>query len=69
MTFNLNFMDQRFDFTSGNMDYKGLNPVHNEATDAVTWYIFKYTWDGTDCTRIEGPLVGSWDGRATLAWA
>ena len=68
ITISSNFTDHRLDNTSGELDYEGLNVVHNEATTATTWLIWKYTWDGASCTRIEGPLIGSWDGRASLAW-
>jgi hypothetical protein len=61
--------DQRYDYTSGNLDYKGVNETHKAATDSSTWEISKYTWTGSNITRIEGPLTGSWDGRAALAWA
>lgn len=60
--------DERYDYTSGNLDYKGLNTVHDAATSATTWNIYKYTWSGTNLDRIEGPLIGSWDGRAALSW-
>jgi len=60
--------DQRLEYSGGDLIYKGLNTVHKAATSATTWYIWKYTWDGSDCTRIEGPLVGSWDGNDGLAW-
>jgi len=61
--------DQRFDYTSGSLDYKGMNTTHKADTTATTWYIQKFTWAGDNIVRIEGPLVGSWDGRAALAWA
>jgi len=60
--------DQRYDYTSGNLDYKGSNVTHDAATDAETWYIWKYTWNGDNVERIEGPLIGAWDNRATLDW-
>jgi len=60
--------DLRLDWTSGDLDYKGLNTDHDAATDAATWYIWKFTWSGSNPTRIEGPLVGTWDGRAALGW-
>jgi len=61
--------DQRFDYTSGNLDYKGLHTVHKTAEGTATWEIWKYTWVSGNITRIEGPLTGSWTGRAALAWA
>jgi len=60
--------DQRLEYSGGDLIYKGFNTTHKAATDAATWYIWKFTWSGSDCVRIEGPLVGSWDGKAGLAW-
>ena len=61
--------DQRLDYTSGDLDYKGANTVHKASEGATDWEVWKYTWVGVNCTRIEGPLDGSWTGRAALAWA
>lgn len=61
--------DQRFDWTSGNLDYKAFNATHKAATSDATWYIWKYTYSAGNLTRTEGPLEGSYDGRAALAWA
>ena len=62
--------DQRFEFSGDDLIYKGLNTTHKALTSDTDWYILKYTWDGSgNPTRIEGPLVGSWDNRASLAWA
>ena len=61
--------DVRFEFSSGSLLYKGLHTTHEAATDDANWHIFKYTWDGDgNPERIEGPLVGTWDGRPGLAW-
>ena len=65
---NSYWKDVRRDYTSGNLDYEALNTVHNAGTDATTWYIWKYTWVGNNCTRTEGPLIGSVDGQDSLAW-
>lgn len=61
--------DQRFDYTSGDLDYRGANETHNAVITSESWYIWKYTYSGGDLVRIEGPLTGSWDGRASLGWA
>lgn len=61
--------DQRFDYTSGDLDYKGLSQIHKAATDiGDLWWIWKYTWSGANLVRIEGPLNGVWDSRAALGW-
>jgi len=60
--------DARFDYTSGDLDYKGLNTTHKAATSATSWYVWKFTYSGGELVRMEGPLTGSWDNRASLAW-
>ena len=65
---NAYWEDTLFDFTSGNLDYKGQHTVHKTAEGAATWWIWKYTWTSGNPTRIEGPLVGSWTNRSSLAW-
>ena len=61
--------DQRFEYSAGDLIYKGFNTTHKALVSATTWYIWKYTWVSSDCTRIEGPLVGAWDNNSGLAWA
>jgi len=64
------WLDQRMDYTSGDLDYRGITEAHKASEGASVWWIWKYTWDaGSNCTRIEGPLLGSWTDRASLAWA
>lgn len=58
----------RFDWTSGDLDYKGFNLVADASVDATDWYIWKYTWSGGSPTIIQGPLIGTWTGRAALSW-
>lgn len=61
--------DKRFDWTSGDLDYMGLSTTHKASTSAGDlWWIFKFTWSGGNPTRIEGPLNGNWDDRASLSW-
>jgi len=64
------WLDERYDYAGGtNVIYMGKNLTHNAAQAAVTWYVWKFTWDASNnCTRKEGPLVGSWAGRAALGW-
>lgn len=61
--------DIRLEYSSGDLIYKGYHIDHKAATDSATWFIWKFTWSGTDITRKEGPIIGSWDGRAALSWA
>ena len=60
--------DQRLEYSGGDLVYKGFNTTHKAAVGATTWYIWKYTWVGNDCTRIEGPLVGAWSNNSGLSW-
>jgi len=53
---------------SNNVTYMACNKVQNTATDVATWYIWKFTWSAGNCTMIEGPLVGTKDGQASLGW-
>jgi hypothetical protein len=57
---------KQYDYTSGNLDYSGFNISASAADADVTWYVWKYTWVGANCTKIQGPAVGSWTGRAIL---
>lgn len=55
----------KFDWTSGNLDYKGVN-VNADAADGDTdWLIYKYTWVGDNPTVIQ-KKQGSWTGRSLL---
>jgi hypothetical protein len=63
------WLDTRIDDTSGNVDYKGVNTVHKATEATATWRIWKFSdYSGGIARRKEGPLVGSWTGRAALAW-
>ena len=65
---NAYWHDVKMDYDgSGNLLYRGVNHVHNVATSSTDWEIWKYTYSDA-ITRIEGPLPGAWDDRATLAW-
>ena len=62
--------DQRLEYTGSNLTYKGVNETHNIGTDDSSWQVWKFSYDGSDnLVRIEGPLSGSWDNRASLDWA
>jgi len=61
--------EKRFDYTSGDLDYKGFHEIHKTAEGEGTWSVWKYTYSSGDLVRIEGPLKGSWTGRAALDWA
>ena len=64
------WLARRYDYTSGNIDYMGKHLEVDAAASDDSWYIWKYTYDGSDnLTLMQGPLVGSWDGRAGLGWS
>ena len=62
--------DQRLDWdASNNLIYMGSNTVPGAAEASSTWMVQKFTWDaGGNLTRIEGPIAGSWTGRAVIVW-
>ena len=58
-----------FEYSGSDMIYRGINITHKAATSATNWVVWKYTYTTSLLVKIEGPLVGSWDGRAALDWA
>lgn len=58
----------RFDFTTGDLDYLGKHYSSGAATSDGGWLVWKFTWSSSLPTRIQGPIVGSWDNRASLSW-
>jgi len=67
---NLNafWKDKRYDYSSGDLIYMGVCTYHDNATSEEDWEIWKFTYGADGIARIEGPLKGSWTGRASLAW-
>lgn len=68
---DLYWKETRYDYDAGGqVTYEGRNTTHKAATDVATWYIWKQTWSAVpgNLTRRQGPLVGTWDGRAALSW-
>jgi len=61
--------DKRMDWdVSGNLVYMGQNATAGVAEADTKWRISKLTWTSGNLTRIEGPLTGSWTGRAAILW-
>ena len=60
--------DTRMEYSDGDLIYRGVHYLHNPDTSEGSWEIWKYTWDGSDLVRLEGPLPGAWDNRTTLSW-
>ena len=57
--------DIRFDPNDSAPNYVGLNPQYNADGSEVNWVVYKFTYDGTDVTRIQ-KIRGSWDDRVSL---
>ena len=55
----------KFDWTTGDLDYKGTNKNGDAADSDTDWIIYKYIWDGGNPTIIQ-ERTGSWTGRAGL---
>lgn len=60
--------DEMYEWSTDDLIYIGKNTTHKAATSATTWHVWKRTYAAGKMTRQEGPLTGSWDGRAGLAW-
>jgi hypothetical protein len=58
---------QLYEYSGGNLLYRGVNPVHGAAEAATTWVVQKYTYGANGITKLER-LTGAWSGRAALAW-
>jgi hypothetical protein len=54
----------QFDWTSGDLDYMGINGSISAADGDTTWVIFKYTWVSGNPTVIK-QRVTSWTARAS----
>ena len=60
--------DKRFDYSGADLIYMGVNRDQNASSGDPNWHIWKLTWSGTSLGRIQGPIIGSWDNRASLGW-
>ncbi len=57
--------DVRFDPNDSAPNYIGVNETQNAGTDATDWIVYKFTYSGSNVTRIQ-IAMGSWDDRAGL---
>ncbi len=57
--------DIRYDANDSAPDYIGMHAETDGDTAAVGWIIYKFTYSGSDVTRIQ-KTKGIWDDRATL---
>ena len=63
--------DEKYDYDgSGNMIYLGrsLAPVAS-ASEGELWWIWKFTYDGSDVLQRRQSDSGNWDDRVALGWS
>ena len=58
----------RYSYSGGKVEYKGTHTLINPPVSDPDWVITKYSYTGNNLSLEQGPLVGSWDNRATLGW-
>lgn len=61
------YSDIRFDVDDSAPIYIGLNVTNAALTSSNDWKIYKFTYSGSNTTRIQSQ-TGVWDNRATLTW-
>lgn len=59
------YADIRYDVDDSAPIYIGSNVTTNAITSAIDWKILKFTYSGSNVTRIQ-LAYGSWDARASL---
>lgn len=59
------YADIQFDASDAAPNYIGLNKLKGASDAATDWKIYKFTYSGSDVTRIQ-LAYGSWTGRASL---
>lgn len=59
------YADIQFDASDAAPIYIGLNLLKGASNAATDWKIYKFTYSGSDVTRIQ-LAYGSWTGRAAL---
>jgi len=63
---DIKWKEQRFDWTTGDLDYRGVSLYPGASTSTGDlWWIWKYTWTANKVTRMEGWGWGNWDDRAS----
>lgn len=62
------WLSMRVEYSSGDPIYVGKHPLINATQAETGWSIWKLTWTSGDMTYRQGPLHGSWTGRAALGW-
>lgn len=59
------YSDIRFDPNDSAPNYIGKNSTQGIATSDPSWTIYKFTYSGSDVTRIQ-KKTGAWDDRASI---
>ena len=59
------YADIRFDVDDSAPTYIGLNVLNGASTTALGWKIYKFTYSGSNVTRIQ-LAYGAWDSRVGL---
>jgi hypothetical protein len=59
------YADIRFDADDSAPTYIGLNLLKGAATSMTDWKVYKFTYSGSNVTRIQ-LAYGSWDNRASI---
>lgn len=60
---------ERYDYdVNGNAIYIGRHLSATEVEGDTAWWIWKLTWTDGAMTRKQGPITGTWTGRAGLGW-
>lgn len=59
------YADIRYDANDSAPTYIGMNVTNGADTTGIDWKILKFTYSGSDVTRIQ-LAYGAWDGRALL---
>jgi hypothetical protein len=62
--------DVRMEYgATGLLTYRAVHEMHDVAITDPDWEVWKYTYDTSGrLTRLEGPLHGAWNDRASLVW-
>lgn len=58
----------RYDANDALPNYVGTAAVNGTPTSANAWVIYKYTYSGSNVTRIQKLSNVAWDDRASLSW-
>lgn len=61
------YSDIRYDADDSAPTYIGLNVTNTAATSSSDWKIYKFTYSGSNVTRIQSQ-TGIWNNRASLVW-